>query len=185
MRPSRTITGLVTVLLLAGCAPTNTGSPPSSTPTTTTTTSDAEQPTTTTSDAPPSSEGEVKVDLAKGRGITLVGDRWYIHTSFSFTVTTTAPQGESAKDPLNVVLSFPSDAITVFSTDGEGWSCQDVETGLSCTHADPAKPGEAWPALTVNAGPPKKTTSDESLSVEASGPGKGTATVQLDLDTST
>jgi hypothetical protein len=179
MRASRTITGLVAVLLLAGCAATNTGggsSPTSGAPT-------------TTSDAPPSSEepseGDVKVELAKVRGITLVGEKWYIHTSFSFTVTATAPDGEVGKDPLTAAVSFPGDAVTVFSTEGEGWVCQDVDTGLSCVHADAVGSGEAWPVLTVNAGPPRKTTSDESISVEVSGPGKGSTSVALELDTST
>jgi hypothetical protein len=175
MRPIAAITGLAAALLAASC-----GSPAGGAP------SPSPDPTTTTSAAPSEvpSAGELDVELAKGRGIVENEGGWYVHgRNFDFSVTVTAPAAGTTADKLNLVLSFPVPAMHVEKAEGDGWDCADVEAGISCTHSASATPGQAWPALTVNA-EAIANTKGESITAEASGPGKGTATIPLRLDTS-
>ncbi len=177
MRPIAAITGLAAALLLAGCGSTGGGGSPSTStgaPVTTTTTESSEGP----------AAGELGVELTGGNGVKELEGSWYVHGwKFDFSVTVTAPSADASEDPLTLALTFPSPAMRVEGTEGDGWECSDVDSGISCTTAATAEPGQAWPALKVNA-IAAAYSMGESLTAEASGPGKGTATTGLQLDTS-
>ena len=151
MRKSRVVAGLVgvgvVVALAVSSATSATGSPP------------VEQPAPQLAASAEVDQGSV--ELASGRGVADLGERWYVHgMSFEFSVTAGSTSAETA-DGATVFVSWPAEIVLVGST-GEGWSCAEIEGGVECVNPTAVGPEQSWPELTLNA--------------------KGTATVKDTLD---
>ncbi|PRY34384.1 hypothetical protein [Umezawaea tangerina] len=163
----RTILGFAVLFALAGCAGGGTGGSPSTTPT-------PPSETTTTTSAP---SGDLDVSLEKGRGVALDNTgAWYVHGgSFDFSIVIA---GESSGEVLAVAVTLPLPQLDVTTTDGDGWSCQDSDTGLLCTNATNGK----WSPLKVTSS--VKETARGTITAKATGPGTGEASTEIALDTS-
>lgn len=151
MRKSRVVAGLVgvgaVVALAVGSATIATGSQP------------VEQP--VRQAAAPAKADQGSVELASGRGVADLGERWYVHaTPFEFSVTAGSAGVEKA-DGATVFVSWPAEIVMTGSS-GVGWSCAEVEGGAECVNSTAVGSEQTWPVLTVNA--------------------KGTATVKDTLD---
>jgi hypothetical protein len=140
MRKSRVVAGLVgvgAVLALAvGSATIATGAQP------------VEQP--ALQAAAPAKADQGSVDLAAGRGVVDLGERWYVHgMPFEFSVTAGSTSAKTAEGA-TVFVSWPLEIVLVGSS-GEGWRCAEVEGGVECSHPASIGPDQSWPALTLRA----------------------------------
>ncbi|WNV90088.1 hypothetical protein [Umezawaea sp. Da 62-37] len=174
----RTIVGFALLFVLSGCAGGGGASPGSSSTTSAPTTT---SPVETTTSGP---SGDLEVSLEKGRGVALDNTgAWYVHgSSFEFSVVVGGGgSGEAPGEALVVAVTLPLPSLEVTGTEGDGWSCEDSDAGLSCTNSGVAADGK-WSVLKVTSS--VKETARGSISVKVTGPGEGEASTEVALDTS-
>jgi hypothetical protein len=135
------------------------------------------------SSSPSGSSTPVDVDLTPGPGtrITDVGG-WAGHGSLSGVVTVTNSGASITANPLEVVLTVPTEDLHLYNRDDDRWDCSVEDHGMRCTIPDVVEAGESWPELLVEF--VEDTTVSGTFTATAGGAGTGEASVEFSIDTS-
>ncbi len=118
----------------------------------------------------------VPADLA----ISAQAPLWIVGRPGVATIVVASVGSADATGPVSVLVGVAE------SGSGEGWTCEPVQSSISCEHAGPVAPGSALPELSVTYTPTLDDLSGVGVRAELSDPSDGTpgndvATTQVDV----